>query len=333
MQPYYSDAAVTLYHGDCRGVLPSIGAGSVQTCITSPPYFGLRDYGCAGQIGLEPTVDGYVGNLVEIFREVRRVLRNDGTLWLVLGDSFSGGGRGGNPGNSPHTKQRTNAGSLSVRGIKRDALKRKDLIGIPWRVAFALQADGWYLRSDVIWNKPNPMPESVRDRPTRAHEYIFLLSKRARYYYDADAIKTPAKYPNGPNAADKIRSPFGQGFTRRADKQRGHGRRHAGFNARWDLMTREEQTTLGANKRSVWTVATRPFKGAHFATFPPDLIRPCVLAGAPRGGVVLDPFSGAGTTGVVARECDRRAVAIELNAEYCALSVSRWQPSDLGASA
>lgn len=324
---YHKDDTVAIHLGDCRDTLTALEPGSARTCVTSPPYYGLRDYGHDAQIGLEPTPDAYVEALVAVFREVRRVLADDGTLWLNLGDSYAGSRAGAG---DIVTDNRRNPASRGVTVSRRrgnhaipDGLKPKNLMGIPWRVAFALQADGWYLRSDIIWHKPNPMPESVTDRPTRAHEYLFLLSKSARYYYDAAAIKEPAKYPGGPNSPESIKSPYGQGFTRRADKQSGHGRRHAGFNARWDGMTRDEQVALGANKRSVWTVATKPYKGAHFATFPPDLIRPCILAGAPAGGVVLDPFGGSGTTGAVAKAHGRKAVLIEANPDYCALSMDR----------
>lgn len=269
---------------------------SVNCCVTSPPYFGLRDYGVAGQIGLEATPDTYVAELVAVFAEVRRVLRDDGTLWLNLGDSFWGSGQG-----FGDTKT-TNKGHSGSRERKKPewanvGLKPKDLIGIPWRVAFALQADGWYLRRDIIWHKPNPMPESVTDRCTSAHEYIFHFSKSPKYYYDAAAI-----------AEDGVT---------------GDMRRHAGFNDRWDAMSREEQGSGKRNKRSVWTVATKPFKGAHFATFPPKLIEPCILAGCPIGGVVLDPFGGAGTTGLVATGNGRNAILIELNAAYGAMAGAR----------
>lgn len=485
------------FNGDSREVLKTLPARSVHCCVTSPPYFGLRDYGVAGQIGLEPTPDAYVAELVAVFREVKRVLRDDGVLFLNLGDSYWGGGRGGNPEGSPHQKQRTNRGSVSMPasarheaaydrrgkapegsqvrdcfcqslcgacrvayrigkshsahlpdstrlvsnfgsipehiqspsghpptlgltlqvshnvdatpdqrpssalgceplpaslastkpqsaspsqngclqassrdgecqmcgrslldcvpasahmvvctcdtadgelvGRKTDmdtsglaypsytttSLKPKDLIGIPWRVAFALQSDGWYLRQDIIWSKPNPMPESVRDRCTKAHEYIFMLSKAERYYYDQEAIKEPAIYagltnqePNGYKDATKFNG-------KHSDKQRGHSRRHAGFNDRWDQMEREEQCSGVRNKRSVWTVATQPFKEAHFATFPPDLIEPCIKAGCPAGGIVLDPFGGAGTTGLVADRLQRNAILIELNPTYAEMAKSR----------
>lgn len=297
----------TILQGDALEVLKTLPDGSVQTCITSPPYFGLRDYGVQGQIGLEESPDQFVQSLVEVFREVRRVLRDDGTLWLNLGDSYAGGGQGGHADGKvnkavkyPHLKKPSDIG-----------LKAKDLIGIPWRVAFALQADGWYLRQDIIWAKPNPMPESVTDRCTKAHEYIFLLSKSPRYYFDADAIKTP--WVERPS--DIRRSIEGS--------PKYNGKHANGYNGNTTDGGVIGDARKGANKRSVWTVTTKPYKGAHFATFPPDLIEPCVLAGAPVGGVVLDPFFGSGTTGAVAVRHGRQYVGIELNPEYIKLAEQR----------
>lgn len=298
---------MTIHVGDCLEVMRTLEAGSVQTCVTSPPYFGLRDYGHDGQIGLEATPDAFVGKMVEVFREVRRLLRDDGTLWLNLGDSYAGGGRGGNPVDSPHQKQATSAGTvtgLAQRpGMVPDGLKAKDLIGIPWRVAFALQADGWYLRQDIIWHKPNPMPESVRDRCTKAHEYLFLLSKGPRYHFDADAIAEPA------SRAD----------TSPQSKGRGEGK--TGAYAEAGRIREDFDGTR--NKRSVWTVSTMPFREAHFATFPERLIEPCILAGCPVGGTVLDPFMGAGTTAVVCERLGRKWVGCELNPEYAAIADAR----------
>lgn len=334
-----------LIQGDARS-LP-LRDGSVHCCVTSPPYFGLRDYGVAGQLGLERTPDEYVANMVAVFREVWRVLRSDGTLWLNLGDSYAGSwGAQSRENPGPQCTSTLGGGSmLSARQIQAHpkgshtgsmkntpGLKPKDLIGIPWRVAFALQADGWYLRSDIIWAKPNPMPESVTDRPTKAHEYLFLLSKAERYYYDHEAIKEPSTYA-GPNAPDKIASPYGQGFTRRA---RGHDRPHEGFDGKWDSMTKAEQGSNGRNRRSVWTVATRPFPEAHFATFPPQLIEPCILAGCPAGGTVLDPFTGSGTTALVAVQNNRNFAGVELNPEYIAIAkrrIATTQPNLFGAIA
>ena len=301
---------MTTHFGSCLNVLPTLAAQSVHTCVTSPPYWGLRDYGVDGQFGLEATPDEYVDNMVAVFREVWRVLRDDGTLWLNLGDSYAntgkgGGGRQGNAWLDHGGKTTDCAGTFKYAP---PGLKPKDLVGIPWRVAFALQADGWYLRSDIIWHKPNPMPESVTDRPTKAHEYIFLLSKSQRYYYDADAIKEDAKYPN-----DK-RRPLGSEGAWQMD---GRGRGDNGGGVAY------EHETSRSNKRSVWTVPPQTYKGAHFATFPPKLIEPCVLAGCPLGGTVLDPFMGSGTTAQVAQELGREWVGIELNEEYRSMQDNR----------
>ncbi len=344
---------INILQGDCIESLKKLEDQSINTCITSPPYWGLRDYGTAeweggdencdhkigretrgglsdkqkttkgsfgdeaiknnqpcpkcgairkdNQLGLEETPEEFTENLVKVFREVKRVLRDDGTVWLNLGDSYSSGGR-------------TTTTNQSLRGDKdygvtrpkpSKGIKPKDLIGIPWRVAFALQADGWYLRQDIIWHKPNPMPESVKDRCTKAHEYIFLLSKSPKYYFDNEAIKEDAKYPQGPNSPQSIKKGKGE----------------------FGMDTRGGLSKIGAlakkNKRSVWTVTTKPFKGAHFATFPKDLIEPCVLGGCPEGGTVLDPFGGSGTTGIVAAQHNRNAVLLELNQEYIDLAKHR----------
>lgn len=341
-------------YGDCRETLKELPEKCINTCITSPPYWGLRDYGTGewiggdpncphmrttkiskdtstghkamfeqgnvvgdaiyknecpkcgavrkdSQLGLEETPEEFVENLVKVFREVKRVLRDDGTVWLNLGDSYSSGGR------STTTNQ-------SLRGDKdygvtrpkpSKGIKPKDLIGIPWRVALALQADGWYLRQDIIWHKPNPMPESVQDRCTKAHEYIFLLSKNEKYYFDNEAIKEDAE--TDPVKRDKM----GEGY--QADYAK--GKRFSDGERVWGSTKK--------NKRSVWTVTTKPFKGAHFATFPPDLIEPCILAGCPKNGVVLDPFMGSGTTGMVAQELGRKWIGCELNPEYINLQKTR----------
>jgi DNA modification methylase len=295
--------------GDCVKGMQTLEAGSVHTCVTSPPYFGLRDYQVEGQIGLEDTPEAYVARLVEVFREVRRVLRDDGTVWLNLGDSYAQQDGRGEQGSTSARKGRSNVEAQEKRASTRppDGLKPKDLIGIPWRVAFALQADGWYLRQDIIWHKPNPMPESVKDRCTKAHEYVFLLSKSARYYFDAEAIKEPLAPSSIPRLQQDVENQIG---TTRAN---GGAKTNGNFKAVGDL------TTGLRNRRSVWTVTTKPFKGAHFATFPPDLIEPCVLAGAPVGGVVLDPFGGSGTTAGVALKHGRNAILCELNPDYDAL--------------
>lgn len=287
--------------GDCIETLQKLDDKSINTCITSPPYWGLRDYGESDQLGLEDTPEEFVENLVKVFREVKRVLRDDGTVWLNLGDSYAGNNsRASNNGRAGYGNPREGVYKKTGKG-----LKTKDLIGIPWRVALALQQDGWYLRQDIIWHKPNPMPESVKDRCTKAHEYIFLLSKNVKYYFDNEAIKEDAKYPQGPNSPQSIKKGVGK----------------KGMDTRGGL------SKIGAipkkNKRSVWTVTTKPFKGAHFATFPMDLIEPCVLAGCPEGGTVLDPFGGSGTTGIVATNHNRNAILCELNQEYIELAKDR----------
>ncbi len=296
--------------GNCIEQMKTLPDQSVHCCVTSPPYFGLRDYGNDGQIGLEPTPDDFVAALVEVFREVHRVLRDDGTVWLNLGDSYAsfrdakcvpnsvGGGQKSMPTQG--------AANRSASTFQNTSIKHKDLIGIPWRVGFALQQDGWYLRQDIIWHKPNPMPESVKDRCTKAHEYMFLLSKSPRYYFDHEAIKEDGVISAGTKAA--------KGSADRAAQK--------GVNSR----PPEYKIYDGKrNKRSVWKVTTRPYKGAHFATFPPDLIEPCILAGCPKGGTVLDPFGGSGTTAGVAIKNDRNCVLCELNPEYAELIPNRVQ--------
>lgn len=315
--------------GDCRRVLSTLTNASVDCCITSPPYFGLRDYGHEGQIGLEQTPDEYVQQMVAVFSEVRRVLRDDGTLWLNLGDSYArtGGWSSNNGldncarGESKRAKSNMQRGR---NGQKRPVgLKEKDLVGIPWRVAFALQADGWYLRQDIIWHKPNPMPESATDRCTKAHEYIFLLSKSPRYHYDAEAIAEPAADPDGFR--------YEGGYRDMMQHNEKEGRLMAGGGTAQHSRTETGSVPHFAsgfgdkrNKRSVWTVTTKPFREAHFATFPTDLILPCVLAGCRPEGTVLDPFNGAGTTGLVSLSNGRRYVGIELNPDYAEISMRRF---------
>jgi DNA modification methylase len=290
-----------------REQLRLIPDASVQCCVTSPPYFGLRDYGRDGQIGLEGTPEAFVGALVEVFRDVRRTLRDDGTLWLNLGDSYARDSRV-RWDSTIHTSNawKCSQAMRDAPNVVRDAgLKPKDLIGIPWRVAFALQADGWYLRQDIIWHKPNPMPESVRDRCTKAHEYVFLLSKSQSYYFDANAIKEPEV----------------------CGRKRGPALHPDGVSTNGNAgLARRESDGL-RNRRSVWTVTTKPFKGAHFATFPPDLIEPCILAGSKPGDVVLDPFGGAGTTALVARRHGRASVYIDLNPDYMQIAKTRLAES------
>ena len=352
MKPRYQGTHTTIYHGDCREVLASLPEQSVNCCVTSPPYFGLRDYGHDGQIGLEQTPDEYVAEMVKVFRGVKRMLRDDGTLWLNLGDSYAGSGKGSNPDGTPHpstltSKSGTNTGCITGKNMPQKAhqigLKPKDLIGIPWRVAFALQQDGWYLRQDIIWHKPNPMPESVTDRCTKAHEYIFLLSKSQKYWYDAEAIKEPLadgtaarmlkgvsddhKHTNGapgqtPHSLAKPRSNTKKQFDQ---SQAGGGTNIDGHTG--DRKPNGEYFDYvmsgNRNKRSVWTVNTKPYSGAHFAVFPAKLITPCILAGCPKGGVVLDPFGGSGTTGAVAKYNGRKSVLIELNEDYIAMQIDR----------
>jgi len=315
--------SIRILTGDCRDVLRTLPPGSVHCCVTSPPYFGLRDYGVAGQIGLEPTPDAFVAEMVAVFAEVRRVLRDDGTLWLNLGDSYANGGgksqphRNNNGGFGGSDGARTQGSALAGGDFYRPntmaaGLKPKDLIGIPWRVAFALQAGGWWLRSSIIWHKPNPMPESVRDRPTSAHENIFLLAKSERYFFDADAVRVPY-------ARDWDENNGGSWAQGKGDAQRVAERGKAGTHSGAYPMPDKG----GANIRNVWTVATQPFVGAHFATFPPALIEPCIKAGCPAGGTVLDPFGGAGTTGLVADRLHRHAILIELNPEYAEMARQR----------
>jgi DNA modification methylase len=297
---------VRIYTGDARTVLAPLPERSVQMCVTSPPYFGLRDYNVEGQIGLEPTVDEYVSALVDVFREVRRVLKDDGTCWVNLGDSYA-------------TK-------------RAEDIKPKDLMGVPWTVALALRADGWYLRQDIIWHKTNPMPESSTDRCTSSHEYLFLLSKSARYYYDHNAIKEPMKDVSlarlsQPNVMDQKGGPKDS-----LDGNRSHRKtlrnqaerliKHEKWKDRfegWD----EYDKSLGRNKRSVWEVAIHPLKDAHFATFPPKLIEPCILAGSKEGDTVLDPFGGSGTTGLVSDRLNRDAILIDLNPKYVDMARKR----------
>lgn len=363
--------SVRVLTGDCLTLLPTLEAGSVQTCVTSPPYYGLRDYGVGGQIGLERTPDEYVARLVDVFRAVRRVLKPDGTVWVNLGDSYAAdrGGTGmpaetlaGGTGDPKRGRPR-NGQRQAHRDAPSIGLKHKDLMGIPWRVAFALRADGWYLRRDIIWAKPNGMPESVRDRPTSSHEYVFLLTKSARYFYDTDAARTPPApssetrlvqnveaqagsarangggKTNGPmkavqrkahgstlEGAPHGRHALGEAIPlreRRSDKQRGHGRVHAGFNDRWDKMERSEQRAQGSNLRSVWWIAPAQYREAHFAVMPIGIAEICITAGSRPGDTVLDPFGGAGTTGLVADRLGRNAILVELNPAYSAMAKER----------
>lgn len=299
--------------GDCRDIMRKWAEQGIKahTCVTSPPYFGLRDYGHEGQIGLEQTPEEYIAAMVEVFRCVRDVLADDGTVWLNIGDSYNTQPPGNKaPSGFSQTRPSRVSGNGDQETVKTgrqliDGLKKKDLIGIPWMLAFALRADGWYLRQDIIWHKPNPMPESVRDRCTKAHEYIFLLSKSERYYFNSDELKEPAINAKKIGGAFKGR----QGSAKYHAQSGGVGSEAKNYETR--------------NRRSVWSVATRPYKGAHFATFPPDLIEPCILAGAPEGGIVLDPFMGSGTTAQVAKSLGRQYLGCELNPEYKTLQDER----------
>jgi DNA modification methylase len=348
-----------ILQGDCLEVLKTLSSESVNCCVTSPPYYGLRDYGTAqwkggnencdhsyqkggrnpetsskqisntgttisqyksvclkcgairidDQIGLENTPDEYVTKLVNVFSEVKRILKPEGTLWLNLGDSYNGSGKAGT---GDYQERHTEFGKPSThkerfgKPTHIQGLKPKDLIGIPWMVAFALRADGWYLRQDIIWHKPNPMPESVTDRCTKSHEYIFLLAKSQKYYYDNEAIKEPSVYPDD-NRKGRVNEEKAKDF------QRDMGNK----------LIQGDKTYPERNKRDVWTVTTKPYSEAHFATYPPDLIEPMILAGCPKGGIVLDPFFGSGTTGLVAKNFQREFIGIELNPEYIELAKKR----------
>lgn len=398
---------VTILNGDCRAVLATLPAASVHCCVTSPPYFGLRDYGVAGQMGLEPTAEEFVAGMADVFRQVRRVLRDDGTLWLNIGDSYAGSGRGGYPGGKSgldgttvgqdesrkargsqlaaglHEKQRL-AGTVSRAWCPPPAgYKQKDLMGVPWLLALALRSGwascsgcdverradlwpvhnghrvcidcalagrlsakiiqtepGWYLRQDIIWSKPNPMPESITDRCTKAHEYLLLLSKGPRYFYDAAAIAegmSPSSIerlsqPSLAHQAGSDRVPGkSNGPMKAVGRVRGVPPRHAQYSESSDQSGLDTVERGGKrNRRSVWSIATQPFKEAHFATFPPALVEPCILAGCPSGGTVLDPFGGAGTTGLVAQGLGRNATLIELNPEYAEMSDRRVRAGNVG---
>lgn len=385
---YYQQGSATIHNGDCLAVLRTLPDESVHCCVTSPPYWGLRDYGHEGQIGLEETPEAYVSRLVEVFREVRRVLRSDGTLWLNLGDSY--GCKGGNNVTGLREKQFGEGNACGKQFDQRNkiaetasdrttGMRAKNLVGIPWRVAFALQADGWWLRQDIVWHKPNPMPESVRDRCTKAHEYVFLMTKSERYFYDAEAVSEPAS-ENPVSKARRNRADFGSVGTA-GIKGTAFGQSGKGAN--------ESARAAARNRRSVWTVSTKSYAGAHFATMPPDLVEPCILAGTSAEGccaacgapwqrvverervatrpgtdtkvtgdsmtdgnrdpqrhvtevktvgwertcecdearvspcTVLDPFNGAATVGLVSLQLQRRYIGIELNPEYCKISVDR----------
>lgn len=333
--------SVRILTGDCRERLAELSDGSVQCCVTSPPYFGLRDYGVDGQIGLEPTPSAYVAEMLAVFREVRRVLSDDGTLWLNLADSYAGSW--GAQSRDHAGKHAPNVSALSANQVvaaqRRKAktgsipegsgLKPKDMIGIPWSVAFALRDDGWRLRSAIIWAKPNGMPGSQDDRCTSSYETVFMLSKSALYWSDFDAIKTPPRESTLVRTAQDTQAQAGShranggaktngpmravGGVAKTDKQRGHSRKHAGFNDRWDAMEKAEQQAKPAMMRDVWFVSPASFSGDHFAVMPDEVARRCILAGSPYGATILDPFGGVGTTGMVADRLGRDALLIELN--------------------
>lgn len=301
-----------IYYGNCINVLQTFPNKSINCCITSPPYYGLRDYGVSGQIGNEDTPEQYIENLVVVFDEVKRILKDDGVLWLNLGDSWAGSNQGAGTKN-PTLKQVSNHGTNYMTAerhksklSKLNGYKPKDLIGIPWMAAFALREAGWYLRQDIIWAKGNPMPESVKDRCTKSHEYIFLLTKSRKYYFDNESIKEPAV--TQPKARDKNKEGYQANYSK---------------GVRFSKGERVYGADEMRNKRDVWNINTKPCKEAHFATFPDTLIEPCVLAGCPEGGIILDPFMGAGTTGMVAKRNNRNYVGIELNPDYIQIAEKR----------
>jgi DNA modification methylase len=305
-----------IYCGDALETLQTFPAESVNCVITRPPYYGLRNDGIEGQVGLEPTPEQYIERLTAVFMECYRVLKKDGTMWVVIGDSYAGSGRGVGDINKKGEKQlKASYTGEFLKPYKLNGYKNKDLMGIPWMLALALRSGGWYLRQDIIWHKSNPMPESVRDRCTKAHEYVFLLSKSAKYYFNHAAMLEPARYDGRSNMVHNGSSKYLNNASGLSTQGVSKGSRK-----RWPNQLHGEPLR---NKRSVWTVPTRAFKGAHFATFPPDLIRTCIEAGCPPDGVVLDPFMGAGTTAVVARELGRNYVGVELSEEYVKMARER----------
>lgn len=309
-----------IHNGDCLKVLRTLPEKSAHCIVTSPPYWGLRDYGMKEQIGLEKTPEEYIEKIVHVFREVKRVLRDDGTCWLNLGDSYCGSGQGWGKNGKSRGRNSIDTRPVEILCLgkpptyKVNGLKPKDLVGIPWRVVFALQQEGWYLRSDIIWHKPNPMPESVRDRPTKSHEYIFLLTKSNHYFYDVDAVREP----QSPTSLQRLRHGWNGNKKRDWPKDS-----HNNFDRYMGKTDAEIKNLKGRNRRSVWTIPTRAYPGAHFATFPEKLVEPCILAGCPKGGFVLDPFCGAGTTGLVALRLGRKFVGVELNPKYVQMAKRR----------
>jgi DNA modification methylase len=309
--------------GDCRTIMRQWANEGVkiQTCVTSPPYYGLRDYGHEGQLGLEETPEQYIANMVEVFQCVKDILADDGTLWVNIGDSYYNY----RPGKGQALVQQTVANNdqdlpqtCARRGNKLEGLKEKDLIGIPWMLAFALRADGWYLRQDIIWHKPNPMPESVQDRCTKSHEYIFLLSKSPKYYYDIDSIKEELK--------EESIARNQSGWNGNEDRGYVSGKQN---NMSKYLGSEKAKNETHRNRRSVWTVNTKPYSGAHFAVFPTELIEPCIMAGSRVGDIVLDPFMGSGTTAQVAQDLNRNFLGCELNSDYKPLQDKRLRQLSL----
>lgn len=322
---------VRIINADVMDGLAQLESESVHCVVTSPPYWRQRDYGISGQIGLEASPEEYVARLVEVFRECRRVLRTDGTCWINIGDKWASGGNGGG---GSYMADRGEAWAHAKRAKEwrspPSGYKDKDLIGVPFMVAFALRADGWFWRQCNIWAKPNGMPESVSDRSTISHEYVLHLSKSNNYFYDSDGARTPPAPSTETRLAQDIDAQTGSKrangtmkAVRRSDKQRGHTRRHAGFNDRWDALERAEQQALGSNLRSVWWISPAQYREGHFAVMPDRLAEICIVAGCPKGGTVLDPFGGAGTTGLVADRLKRNAILIELNPEYAAMAERR----------
>jgi DNA modification methylase len=329
---------VEILKGDCREVLRTLPRESVHCVVTSPPYWRQRDYGMPGQLGLEQTPEEYIAKLMTIFRDVRRVLRSDGTAWINIGDKWASGGNGGG-GSFMEDRGEAWAHAKNSKGWRSPPVgyKDKDLVGLPFMLAFAMRADGWFWRQCNIWAKPNGMPESVSDRSTISHEYVLQFSKLNDYWYDADAARTPAAPSTETRLAQDIEAQAGseranggaktngpmKAVGRKSNKQRGHSRRHDGFNDRWDAMERADQLADGANLRSVWWIAPANYREGHYAVMPDGLAEICILAGCPKGGVVLDPFGGAGTTGLVADRHGRNAILIELNPEYAAMAERR----------
>lgn len=315
--------------GNCLDGLKAIPDNSIDCCITSPPYWGLRDYGCAEQLGLEKTPEEYVADMVAVFTEVKRVLKKEGTLWLNLGDSYASTKVGNINGSAGKVKQKTGVNNNKIKQIIPPGLKSKDLVGIPWRVAFALQASGWYLRQDIIWSKPNPMPESVTDRCTKAHEYIFLLTKHGKYYFNADVIREDAVW-DVDGEGTIVRKKRQREGLKSNPSERKNGIRIVYPNGKHKDGQQSPKTVSGTrNKRSVWEITTKPFNEAHFATFPHDLIEPMIAAGCPEGGLILDPFMGAFTTARTAKDMGRNFIGFELSSQYCEIGEKRLRQQNL----